>query len=101
MNDTKYWALKQVCDYADEFMVEGFWTAQGETKEEILEKLVNPKTKFPVERYFGTNEYIEFASKKDFYSTIKIEEISKFEYDVLTKLLKESLAQLIKDYKNL
>ena len=82
----KKYLIKQNCDYADEFDTYRFFIKEGNSKKEVLESLINKKCKFPVERYFGTNEAIEFDSKEEFFNSFEVEEISEYQYDVLKQL---------------
>ena len=96
----KYFIVFFSADYADEFDIQGFRVEKAESKKSILDSLVHPKTKFPYERYFGTNEAIEYNDKKDFLSNFDIKEIKEEEYKVISKVICNEYCefQTLEDY---
>lgn len=82
----KYFLITQTACWADEFDTEGFCIKESESKQEALDKLLNPNHKFPAERYFGTNEYHTFEDKKEYFDTFEAKEISYDDYNVLKRL---------------
>lgn len=82
----KYFLLQQDDNYADEFDISGFILKQGKSKKEVLESLVSEEVEFPCERYFGTNESVEYNSKVDYFDTITVTELTKSEYKLIEKL---------------
>ncbi len=84
---SKYYLLKFDQDYADEFSVYGTKVVTEEKLEEGKEsakKLFAGKRN--IERYFGTNEAVEWYDYNDYMRSIKATEISQEQYDVLLKL---------------
>lgn len=92
----KFYLAKYKINYADEFDVCGM---RLYTQEELDLLKVYQQTILSLEKeeklwfnlqedgiYFGTNEAFRFNSINEVISTIKMEEITKDEYDVLTKL---------------
>lgn len=82
----KYFLIEQDNNYADEFDVQGFFTQEAESKEELLESLKPKGVSFPAEIYFGTNEEIRFSDMEDYMSSFDIREISENKYDMLDSL---------------
>lgn len=96
----KYFLVKFNDNYADEFDLEGFWLEKAESKEEVIILISNGfeserGNKYPVECYFGTNEYLQYNNIEDYLSVLNISEITKEEYDVLQKLFGGSFGQVI------
>jgi hypothetical protein len=97
-NIMKQFLVKYDNNYADEFDLEGFYVMEGESKKDIQKQLLCTEydeegektgeefTNFPFERYFGSNECIEYEDKKDYLSCFTIEEITLEESNVLNKL---------------
>ena len=80
--------IKFNTNYADEFDVAGFYITTQKKWDKHLEEVetfFKNRTE-PVEKYFGTNEYIEFYDFDDYKSSFTVTPITKEENDVLTKL---------------
>lgn len=86
----KYFIVKQNCDYADEFDVNGFALFEAESREALLAQLIPEGVEFPAEQYFGTNEAITFDDKNDYIRSLKIQEITNEEYKIVTKVVGSS-----------
>ena len=83
----KYFLVTKNEDYADEFDVEGFSIFEGESKQDILNQLTpSEDVSFPTERYFGTNEAIQYDDLKDYLESFEFKELTKEEYDTINKL---------------
>ena len=80
----KYYLLKYDDNYADEFDISGFRVYDEPGYDSFKERVKSAK--YPQERYFGTNEFVEFDSAKDYLKRIDISEISEIEAKVLMKL---------------
>lgn len=74
-------------DYADEFDCEEFWWVFG-SNEIYTAWLEEYKSEFEngsVERWFGTDEYLEFDDFDDFMSCLSVQEITEEEAGVFEK----------------
>jgi hypothetical protein len=83
----EYVLVKFKKDYADEFDVTGVMVVSKETWEKELEKFKTAK--YPFEKYFGTNEYLEFDSFKDAMRSFKVYDLTQEEYEILKKFFHE------------
>jgi hypothetical protein len=70
-------------NWADEFDVYGFHIFSDEDWKEYLSFLDD--ITYPRERYFGTNESVEFSSKEEYLQQLRITDISKDEEVVLRR----------------
>lgn len=78
----EYLLIKFECDYGDEFDIEGFSTWKCSDWDKHVAELKNlDAAYFPVEWYFGTNEFCEFDSPSAVLSHCKITKITKSQYD--------------------
>lgn len=76
--------LKFEADYADEFDVYGIELVSEKQWEWTLKML--DTVDWPHEKYFGTNEALEFESKEDFLRCFKVITVNDDEASVITKL---------------
>ena len=83
----KYFIVKQQCDYADEFYTNGLQLFEAESRQKLIKDLVPEDIKFPTEKWFGTNEAIEFYTKEDYLNSLKITEITEEEYKITQKVV--------------
>lgn len=77
--------LNQKIDWADEFDIEGFEIMDEDQWVEYQEALT--EAEYPIEQYFGTNEFVEFESFEDLMRSISVKFISENEKEILTRLL--------------
>lgn len=81
--------VKEDSDWADEFGLQGFKIIGANSEEEVIEKVIrnctNEDEKFPVELYFGTNEFQEYDSKEDLINDLSIQEITEDDLKVFLK----------------
>jgi hypothetical protein len=72
-------------DWSDEFDVTGFQLFHTEFD---WNKFLNnaEKANYPVEKYFGSNEFLTFNSFKEYESCFEVIEITQDEYDTMKKL---------------
>lgn len=87
------WLVKFVDNWADEMDIEGFsimptgqFTQWARTVEEVAKKIDDGRS---FEWYFGTNEWINWDSGKEFKEAFSCEVITDEEADVLKRLLLE------------
>ena len=83
---TKPLLIKLHRNWADEFDVEGFVvmdTPQWEAHKVMAKAQFEEKGY--IERYFGTNEALEFSSFKDYMDAFAVLELSMEEYEVFKK----------------
>ena len=79
--------VKESADYADEFNCEGFKIIKGESKENVIDGLIeNQGGDFPMECCFGTNESLQFDNKNEFIQALNIIQITDEEVTILKKL---------------
>ena len=71
LDKDKYYLVKFIADYVDEFNVYGFRVFTIEEYEEWANAIPDS-----FEFGFGTNEQIDFESKEDFLKNIEVKEIS-------------------------
>jgi hypothetical protein len=88
----KYYLVIESNDYADEFDIEGFKVFKSENEESLEIQLIDDQ-EFPCEKYFGTNEAIEFETKEDFLESLSIVEITEEELKVLKKLFGKDITK--------
>jgi hypothetical protein len=83
VNAAKFLLVKWAFDYGDEFDVCGsqVYSQQGWQSEHSA--LQNAR--WPMEKYFGTNESLTWSSLDDFMGNVTISPISEHEYKVLLK----------------
>lgn len=81
-------------NYADEFDVYGFIITTKEQWDKKTKAL--KKSSWPMERYFGTNEYIDFTDFKDFMRSCTVKPITMEEALNMVKLLGDSFS--VKDF---
>lgn len=86
----KTFLVKEDSDWADEFGLQGFKLITAGNKEEAIEKIIKNCTgedeEFPIELYFGTNEFQEYANKEDLLYDLSIQEITEDDANVLLRL---------------
>ena len=87
------WLVKFADNWADEMDIEGFsimstgqFTQWARTVEEVAKKIDEGH---PFEWYFGTNEWIDWETGKEFKEAFRCEVITDEEADVLNRLLLE------------
>ena len=87
------WLVKLTDNWADEMDIEGFsimstgqFTLWAKTVEEVAKKIDEGRS---FEWYFGTNEWINWDSGKEFKEAFSCEVITDEEADVLKRLLLE------------
>ena len=85
IKDKGYVLVKYYDQWADEFDIHGFFVTTEKEWNKILDDL-DKKTSYPQERYFGTNEFVEFASFEDFYNRLTVKSISEDEFITLGRL---------------
>ena len=78
-----YVLVKFKKDYADEFDVSGLKVVLKEDWEKEVERFRN--CKYPFEKYFGTNEALEFDSFKELMSAFRVYDLDKEDYCILKK----------------
>lgn len=82
--------VKEDSNWADEFGLQGFKLVKADNEEEVIEQVVRNCTdkdeKFPIELYFGTNEFQEYDTKEDLINDLSIQEITEDDVKVLLKL---------------
>ena len=87
----KHYLIIENSNYADEFDLQGFVIKDAESEEalkkQILEGVLEDEGDFPIEKYFGTNEYTEISDENELWSMLSIYEINEKEYKILLKLL--------------
>lgn len=83
---TKPLLIKLHRNWADEFDVEGFVVMDASAWEEhkALAKVEFEK-KGSIERYFGTNESLDFGSLEDYLDSFAVLELTMEEYEVFKK----------------
>jgi hypothetical protein len=75
-------------DYADEFYVNGFVVVTSDSWKEYLESL--NEMEFPIEKYFGTNESMEFESAQSYLDQIDVKGVTDEEFAVFKKFFGKS-----------
>lgn len=70
-------------DWADEMDVDGFCFLSQEAWDYV--KLEVENTEFPQEISVGTNEEIDYANAKEFFSNFTVKEISSIEQSIIQK----------------
>lgn len=90
------WLVKLTDNWADEMDIEGFsimstgqFTQWANTVEEVAKKIDEGHS---FEWYFGTNEWIDWNSGKDFKEAFNCEVITDEEAEVLKRLLLHEFA---------
>ena len=90
------WLVKFYDNWADEMDIEGFsimstgqFTQWAKTVEEVAKKIDEGHS---FEQYFGTNEWINWDSGKDFKEAFSCEVITDEEAEVLKRLLLQEFA---------
>jgi len=78
-----YYLLEFSDNYADEFDIDGLVIMTGDELDEYKNRVLNIKGH--IERYFGTNEFVEYNNGRDYLNGLRITEINKNEYDFLKK----------------
>jgi len=76
-------------NYADEFDVAGFTIMKESEWEEHLEEAEKLFEEGPQERYFGTNECIDFKDFDDYESAFDVDDITAEEAAVIRKFFGE------------
>jgi hypothetical protein len=71
-------------DYADEFDVEGFAFLKEDDWEYIKREAA--ATEFPIEIYFGTNEFMEYDTSEEFINMFRVTPITEESIKELEKL---------------
>jgi hypothetical protein len=95
-HDLNYYLIKERNNWADEINIEGFVVIETEDIEQWKEDLISDQLlefeqeDFPIEISIGTNESIEFKSKKEVFDTLEITEISMVQYQFFKKHFKRS-----------
>lgn len=90
--------IKQTCDYADEFYTHGFAIY---TQQEWDDHLQNVRKRFeensgkPIEKYFGTNEYIEFHDLGEYVNSFDIKELPDRDAFAIEKHLGKSYGTML------
>lgn len=84
-DNMKNYIVKFDDNYADEFDMEGFRLFKAESEDAIKDSLVDERVTFPCERYFGTNEAMDYDSKEQYFNAISIVEISEEEFNIISK----------------
>lgn len=82
--------IKWTQDYSDEFDMSGFFTKTDEEFSALMNKV--DKIVYPIEAYFGTNEFFTFKSPKEVKEGMVVTDISDKEYKVLDKLFGPKIA---------
>ena len=90
------WLVKFYDNWADEMDIEGFsimstsqFTQWAKTVEEVAKKIDEGRS---FEWYFGTNEWIDWKTGKDFKEAFSCEVITDEEAEVLKRLLLQGFA---------
>src|SRR5690349_8465220 len=103
----QYFLVTENGDWADEISYQGYqlYKTTGGTisakdflkgiiddieKEHLDEDDLLEESPYPFTKYIGSNEDVEFESRDDIKRDLTIKEISKSEYNTLSKLLGES-----------
>lgn len=84
----KYYILNYEANWADEMNVEGFEIVDETEYQEfldVLEKFKNNDSMESISFYIGSNEEMCYESKEALFNDITIDEISKEEFDLLSK----------------
>lgn len=85
----KIYLIQENGCWADEFDLEGFKIVEAPSEEEAFEEVISERIgnrKFPIEIYFGTNESQEYETKEELLNDLSIQEITKEDYEVLTRI---------------
>lgn len=80
--------IRQCDNYADEFNTEGFIITSEKKWEQHLKEV--EEQEFPLELYFGSNEFLGFDTFADYENSFSVEELSKEEVKVLKKFFGNS-----------
>ena len=80
----KHYLVKFNDCYADEFDVEGFMLMNEKDLKRFYKRV--ERTEYPIEFYFGTNEFIEYISKEHYLENVTVQEISESVYSTLKEL---------------
>lgn len=87
-----YYFVKFSADYSDEFDVKGC-TVTNKTPDKYME--AEKALIYPTERWFGTNESIEFNSFEEHCDAYKFIECSKEFYDEFFKMAPHGIGYLL------